>query len=425
MALAAFLVGPAWARSGVIAVTDGTTSAVQGADLQAGQRITTGADGRAHLMFVDGSAVTVGPNSALRIDSYAYDPASKTGAMALGVEQGMIRFVGGAISKTTDVRIATPSGMIGVRGGIAAVTVAEGGATTADFLHGSAMRVESQGITQTATRAGSQASMPAGDQARRPFWDRANSPACRHSIVLPARASRPIVLGDRRGVRKIPGLPRAIPVRCHPPPQLLLRRCQGNRPSNRLARFEQAGLVQQTVTTPVGIVKVRPLSARLCAGCLDAAACRHAAGSRAKAKRSAAATDIQLRRRDHRHVEWRDPNARDGAARLHARLRQRRQVTNRRSACGCTPSRPGPRGLRSPASSVEAARETDQSQPVHHPARDRRHLRRGRVHALDRHRSRHGHPGARRQRLRRGGRHGVHPAGGRAASQRARAATCR
>jgi hypothetical protein len=164
MALTAVLVAPAWARVGVTSVTDGTTSAVQGTELQAGQHITTGPNGRVHLMFVDGSAVTVGPNTTLRIDSYSYDPASKTGAMTLDVQRGTIRFVGGAISKKADVQIRTPSSTIGIRGGIAAVSVNNGGATTANFLHGSAMHVSGQGMTQTATRSGSQINVPAGGQ---------------------------------------------------------------------------------------------------------------------------------------------------------------------------------------------------------------------------------------------------------------------
>ena len=61
----------------------------------------------------------------------------------------------------------------------------------------------------------------------------------------------------------------------------------------------------------------------------------------------------------------------------------------------------------------------DQSQPFHHAPRNRGHLRRRHLDALDRHRGRHGDAGERRQRLRRRGRHRLHAAGGRAASQRA------
>lgn len=191
MALAAVLAGPAWARIGVTSVTDGTTSAVQGAELQAGQPITTGADGRVHLMFVDGSAVTVGPNSALRIETYSYDPASRTGTMTLDVQAGTIRFVGGAISKKADVQIRTPSSSIAIRGGIAAVSVSESGATNADFLHGSAMRVTAGGLTQTATRSGSQINVPVGGQPVSP------------TVVAPGRLASVRAL-DRPGANSSP-----------------------------------------------------------------------------------------------------------------------------------------------------------------------------------------------------------------------------
>ena len=66
-----------------------------------------------------------------------------------------------------------------------------------------------------------------------------------------------------------------------------------------------------------------------------------------------------------------------------------------------------------------------QSEPLHHPSRDRRHLRRRRLDALDRDRGRHGHARARRQRLRR---RGARPPSRCRSSSRistGRAATCR
>ena len=62
--------------------------------------------------------------------------------------------------------------------------------------------------------------------------------------------------------------------------------------------------------------------------------------------------------------------------------------------------------------------ELRQPEPVHHPSGDRGHLRRRHLDALDRHRGRHGDLGEGRQRLRRRRGDRVHPAGGRAASQR-------
>ena len=64
--------------------------------------------------------------------------------------------------------------------------------------------------------------------------------------------------------------------------------------------------------------------------------------------------------------------------------------------------------------------ERHQSKSVHHAAGDRRHVRRRRLDALDRDRGRHGGAGERRQCLRCRGGDRVHPASGRAASQRSR-----
>jgi hypothetical protein len=155
MAAVLAFAGPALAQVGVVSVTDGSTSASQGMALQVGQPITTGPDGHVHLMFVDGSAVTAGPNSTLTIRQFSYDPTSKAGTLALDLEQGTMRFVGGAISKTSEVQIATPSSQVGIRGGITAVAVTPDGGTSASFLAGIGMRVSGQGQTEAATRPGS------------------------------------------------------------------------------------------------------------------------------------------------------------------------------------------------------------------------------------------------------------------------------
>ena len=60
------------------------------------------------------------------------------------------------ISKNSEVTIKTPSATIGIRGGIATVDVAEGGAARAHFIYGDAMRVTGLGATQIATRSGSE-----------------------------------------------------------------------------------------------------------------------------------------------------------------------------------------------------------------------------------------------------------------------------
>src|SRR5262249_27470802 len=63
------------------------------------ERIATGRVGQTQILFVDQSTVTVAPNSELVLDEFVYDPAQSTGKLAITLGQGLMRFVGGAISK--------------------------------------------------------------------------------------------------------------------------------------------------------------------------------------------------------------------------------------------------------------------------------------------------------------------------------------
>ena len=126
-----------------------------GIDVQADELVTTGAKDRAHLVFLDGSSLTVGPNARIVIDRFVFDPATNQGDLVINASRGVLRLVGGRISKSKPIVIVTPSSTIGIRGGITVVTVSQS-QTVADFVFGSSMTVTSGGRTQTATRAGSQ-----------------------------------------------------------------------------------------------------------------------------------------------------------------------------------------------------------------------------------------------------------------------------
>jgi hypothetical protein len=175
--LAAALIGllstsPSWARVGVASTVDGTPKGLPpgatervinvGNDMQPNERVTTGANDKAHIVFLDGSSLTVGPNSVLTIDKFVYDPDRKTGELALNASRGVFRFVGGAISKNSEVTVKTPSATMGIRGGIAVFAIAANGNTTAYLLFGASLTVTSQGVTQTTTQPGFQIVVPAG-----------------------------------------------------------------------------------------------------------------------------------------------------------------------------------------------------------------------------------------------------------------------
>ncbi|HYC64661.1 MAG TPA: FecR domain-containing protein [Reyranellaceae bacterium] len=132
-----------------------------GVDIAANERITTAAADRAHLVFLDGSAVTIGPNSELLIDRFVYDPASRQGNLAMSMTRGTMRFVGGAISKRNEVTVRTPAASVGIRGGIMTIVVSNDG-TSATFLYGDSLSVGNSLGATNAFRPGSVINVPFG-----------------------------------------------------------------------------------------------------------------------------------------------------------------------------------------------------------------------------------------------------------------------
>lgn len=161
----ALAVGPATARVGVTSATDGDPLGKPplenervlriGIDVQANEVVRTGATDRAHLVFLDGTSLTVGPNARLTIDKFVYDPNTTKGDLAINATQGVFRLVGGKISKSSTITVTTPSSTIGIRGGIAIFKVSLG-ETLAAFIFGTRLTVTAAGQTQTITRPGYQ-----------------------------------------------------------------------------------------------------------------------------------------------------------------------------------------------------------------------------------------------------------------------------
>jgi hypothetical protein len=121
----------AWVPSPALAEKVGVTSAVNpdafsdGAPVKIGnsvfynQRINTTGSGLVQVLLVDGSTFTVGPGSDLVIDKFVYDPKKNKGEVVATFSKGMLRFVGGKISKNEGgVKINVPSGALAIRGGM-------------------------------------------------------------------------------------------------------------------------------------------------------------------------------------------------------------------------------------------------------------------------------------------------------------------
>ncbi len=128
-----------------------------GIDVTAGEVVTTGAADRAHLLFLDGTALTISNQAQVTLDRFVYDADQKLGDLAITATKGVFRLVGGRISKKTPLVVVTPSATLTIRGGIAMFSV-EPTKTTATFVFGHEMTMTSHGRTQSVTAPGFQVS---------------------------------------------------------------------------------------------------------------------------------------------------------------------------------------------------------------------------------------------------------------------------
>ncbi len=124
-----------------------------GVDMFTDERVQTGPRGKTQLLFLDGSALSVGPNSDLVLDTFVYDSETKTGTLALSTTKGLFRFVGGRISKKSPVTLRTPTATIGIRGGIITARVSAT-LTRSTFHFGDEMTVSAGGVTKSTSRPG-------------------------------------------------------------------------------------------------------------------------------------------------------------------------------------------------------------------------------------------------------------------------------
>src|SRR4029078_11280452 len=110
------------------------------------ERINTTGSGLVQVLLVDGSTFTVGHGSNLVIDKFVYDPKKGTGQIAASFSKGVMRFVGGKISKGDDsVAIKTPAGALAVRGCIILSKVTPS-SFAAIMVYGEYMRLGSHNV---------------------------------------------------------------------------------------------------------------------------------------------------------------------------------------------------------------------------------------------------------------------------------------
>jgi hypothetical protein len=94
------------------------------------------------------------------INEFLYDPLTRTGNLTATLTNGVLRYVGGGISKQQDVAFYTPTGVVSVRGGIVLIKAERearldqsgGGKTEAILLSGDRMCLTASGQTRCTTK---------------------------------------------------------------------------------------------------------------------------------------------------------------------------------------------------------------------------------------------------------------------------------
>jgi hypothetical protein len=129
---------------------------VIGQEVLFNERLATGGAGQAQVLFLDESALSIGPNSDIAVDQFVYDPKVGAGRLALNASRGVFRFVGGQLSKQENaVTMATPAAVLAIRGGIFLAEVGPDGDLTVVLIYGAELSVTGRnGVTTTIKRPG-------------------------------------------------------------------------------------------------------------------------------------------------------------------------------------------------------------------------------------------------------------------------------
>jgi hypothetical protein len=104
----------------------------RGAELDTGDTVRTGTDGRAQIRFTDGSYVSLQPNTDFAISEYEYKgKADGSERSFYGLVRGAMRTVTGAIGRVNRnaYRITTPTATVGIRGTGGVIQVLNDGST--------------------------------------------------------------------------------------------------------------------------------------------------------------------------------------------------------------------------------------------------------------------------------------------------------
>ena len=122
-----------------VGVLDGDTTRLKTGDpVFRDEVVETGPQSSARLVFLDGTVVSLGASSTLKLDTFVYNSDNTASKFIINVGRGAFRFVSGR-SRHDVYEIRTPYGLLGTGGNTFSAVIAKGAMATT--LRSGAMQV--------------------------------------------------------------------------------------------------------------------------------------------------------------------------------------------------------------------------------------------------------------------------------------------
>ena len=81
-----------------------------------GDVVSTGADSKLGIIFVDGTTFNISSNARMVLNEFVYDPKGSNNSTLISLTKGTFTFIAGKVAKTGDMKIDTPVATMGIRG---------------------------------------------------------------------------------------------------------------------------------------------------------------------------------------------------------------------------------------------------------------------------------------------------------------------
>lgn len=99
-------------------------------DIYLNDVVQTSSNSSLGITFNDATTFNLSASAKITIDNYAYEDGGKQNSAIFDIGKGTVAFVAAAVAKTGDMKIATPTATLGIRGTTGVVDVPEGAAAS-------------------------------------------------------------------------------------------------------------------------------------------------------------------------------------------------------------------------------------------------------------------------------------------------------